>query len=72
MPLNEDIFGVGTTTELIVRWHDTIIVDFDKKNSKTFEQLKSLINGRDLKCFFLKVFYRLERVGNVINNPTIF
>ena len=36
MPLNEDIFGAGATIELIVRWHDTIIADFDKKNSRTF------------------------------------
>lgn len=55
MPLDEDIFGGGNSIELIVRWHDAIIADFDKKNSKTFEQLKTLIAGKELKCFFLKV-----------------
>jgi hypothetical protein len=55
MPLNEDIFGGGNAIELIVRWHDTIIADFDKRNSKTFEQLKTLLDGKEIKCFFLKV-----------------
>ena len=51
----EDIFGGGTAIELIIRWHDTIITDFDKNNSRTFEQLKTLIDGKELKCYFLKV-----------------
>lgn len=55
MPLNEDIFGGGTAIELIVRWHDTIISDFDKRNSKTFEQINKLIDGKDIKCYFLKI-----------------
>jgi hypothetical protein len=55
MPLNEDIFGGGNAIELIVRWHDTIIADFDKRNSKTFEQLKTLFDGKEIKCYFLKV-----------------
>lgn len=55
MPLNEDIFGGGNAIELIVRWHDTIIADFDKRNSKTFEQLKTLLDGKEIKCYFLKV-----------------
>ncbi len=56
MPINEeDIFGGGTSIELIIRWHDTIITDFDKLNSRTFEQLKTLIDRKELKCYFLKV-----------------
>ena len=56
MPIYEaDIFGGGNAIELIVRWHDTIIADFDKRNSKTFEQFKTLIDGKETKCFFLKV-----------------
>ena len=55
MPIHEDIFGAGNAIELIVRWHDKIISDFDKANSKTFEQLKTLIDGKELKCYFLKV-----------------
>jgi superfamily I DNA and/or RNA helicase len=55
MPIHEDIFGAGTAIELIVRWHDKIIADFDNANQKTFEQLKNLIDGQELKCFFLKV-----------------
>lgn len=55
MPIHEDIFGAGNAIELIVRWHDKIITDFDKSNSKTFEQIKNLIDGKELKCYFLKV-----------------
>lgn len=55
MPIHEDIFGAGNAIELIVRWNDTIIGEFDKRNSKTFEQLKKLIDGRELTCYFLKV-----------------
>ena len=55
MPLHEDIFGGGRSIELIVRWNDTIIADFDKKNSKTLEQLKAIVSGKELKCYFLKV-----------------
>ena len=53
--LEEDIFGGGTAIELIIRWHDTIITDFDKLNSRTFDQLKALIDNKELKCYFLKV-----------------
>lgn len=55
MPLNEDIFGGGNSIELIIRWHDTIIADFDKRNSKTFEQLKTLTDGKEVKCYLLKI-----------------
>mgnify|MGYP000063507743 FL=1 len=55
MPIHEDIFGAGNAIELIVRWHDKIIADFDNSNQKTFEQLKNLIDGQELKCYFLKV-----------------
>lgn len=55
MPIHEDIFGAGNAIELIVRWHDKIISDFDKANLKTFEQLKKLIDEQELKCYFLKV-----------------
>ncbi|MBS1571843.1 MAG: AAA family ATPase [Bacteroidetes bacterium] len=55
MPIHEDIFGAGNAIGLIVRWNDTIIGEFDKRNSKTFEQLKKLIDGQELKCYFLKV-----------------
>lgn len=55
MPIHEDIFGAGNAIELIVRWHDKIIADFANSNQKTFEQLKNLIDGQELKCYFLKV-----------------
>ena len=55
MPIHEDIFGAGIAIELIVRWHDKIIADFDNANQKTFEQLKKRIDGQELKCYFLKV-----------------
>ena len=59
MPIHEDIFGAGNAIELIVRWHDKIIADFDNSNQKTFEQLKNLIDGQELKCYFLKVLHVL-------------
>lgn len=55
MIIHEDIFGGGNAIELIIRWHDTIIADFDKRNSRTFEQLKTLTTGYEVKCYFLKV-----------------
>lgn len=55
MFLHEDIFGAGNAIELIIRWHETIIGEFNKKNQKSFEQLKTLIEGKELNCYFLKV-----------------
>jgi superfamily I DNA and/or RNA helicase len=63
MPIKEsDIFGGGNAIELIVRWHDTIIAEFDKRNSKTFEQLNLLITGKEIKCYFLKVKDNEQRI----------
>ena len=55
MSIHEDIFGAGTAIELIVRWHDIAISEFNKNNTKTFDQLKTLIFGTEHKCYFLKV-----------------
>ncbi len=55
MSIHEDIFGAGTAIELIIRWHDIAISEFNKNNTKTFDQLKTLISGTEHKCYFLKV-----------------
>lgn len=55
MSIHEDIFGVGKAIELIVRWHDVAISEFNKSNTKTFEQIKSLVSDSEQKCYFLKV-----------------
>lgn len=68
MPIHEDIFGAGNAIELIVRWHDTIIEEFNKKNPKTFEQLKSLIDGKELPCYFLKVKDNEQKILIPIND----
>jgi len=53
--IHEDIFGAGKAIELIVRWHDVAISEFNKSNAKTFEQIKSLVSDSEQKCHFLKV-----------------
>lgn len=55
MPINEDIFGGGNAIELIVRWHETAIQEFDNKNPKSYEWLKNQVSNREYKCYFLKV-----------------
>lgn len=62
MLIHEDIFGAGSAIELIVRWHDVIIAEFNKGNSKTFEQIKALIDGKELKCYFLKINDKEQRI----------
>ena len=55
MYVDDDIFGGGNAFDVIIRWHDTIIRNFDKENSKTFEQINSLLAGIERDCYFLKV-----------------
>jgi len=55
MTINEDIFGSGKVIELIIRWHDKAITEFHKHNTRSFEQLKTQIDGKELKCYFIKV-----------------
>jgi flagellar biosynthesis GTPase FlhF len=62
MPIYEDIFGGGNAIELIIRWHDTIIGEFNKRNNRTFEQLKSLIESKESTCFLLKVKDNEQRI----------
>ena len=62
MPIYEDIFGGGNTIELIIRWHDTIIGEFNKRNNRTFEQLKSLIEAKEVTCYLLKVKDNEQRI----------
>jgi hypothetical protein len=55
MPIHEDIFGGGRITEIIVRWHDHAVTEFDSKNPKSYEWLKLLVSSSEFKCIFLKV-----------------
>lgn len=55
MPLHEDIFGANNAIEIIVRWHEQAIADYNKFNSVTFEQLKTNFGNADFICHFLKV-----------------
>jgi hypothetical protein len=48
MAIHEDIFGGGNTIEVVVRWHDKAIAEFNKNSTKTFEQIKQLLEGKEL------------------------
>jgi len=62
MAIHEDIFGGGNAIEVIVRWHEKAISDFNKNSPKTYEQIKQLIDGKELKCYFLKVKELEQRI----------
>lgn len=53
--IHEDVFGSGKSMEVVFRWHEKAIADFNKDNSKSYEQVKQLIEGKELKCYWLKV-----------------
>jgi len=55
MSFNEDVFGRGNAIEVVVRWHEKAIADFNKNSPKSYEQIKQLLEGKELKCFWLKV-----------------
>ena len=40
---------------MVVRWHEKAISDFDKNSPKSYEQIKQLLEGKELKCYWLKV-----------------
>lgn len=71
MSIHEDIFGGGNAIELIVRWHDHGILEFNKNNSKTFDQLKGLISGVEQKCYFLKVKDAEQKIIIPLSNLNI-
>jgi len=62
MPLHEDIFGAGNTIEIIVRWHEQAIADYNKYNSVTFEQLKTNFVTSVFQCHFLKVKDKEQKI----------
>lgn len=51
----EDVFGGGNAIEVVVRWHEKAIADFNKNSAKSYEQIKQLLEGKELKCHWLKV-----------------
>lgn len=55
MAIHEDVFGGGNAIEVVIRWHEKAIADFNKNNSKSYEQVKQLLEGKELKCYWLKV-----------------
>lgn len=55
MSINEDIFGGGNAIEIVVRWHEKSVAEFNKNSVKTYEQIKELLEGKELKCYWLKV-----------------
>jgi DNA polymerase III delta prime subunit len=55
MSFNEDVFGGGNAIEVVVRWHEKAIADFNKNSPKSYEQIKQLLEGKELKCYWLKV-----------------
>lgn len=59
---HEDIFGGGKVLEIIVRWHDIIVADFNRNNAITIDQIKTLLNSGEQKCLFLKVNKDEQRI----------
>jgi DNA polymerase III delta prime subunit len=55
MAIHEDVFGGGNAIEVVVRWHEKNIFDFNKNSPKSYEQIKQLLVGKELKCYWLKV-----------------
>jgi superfamily I DNA and/or RNA helicase len=55
MAIHEDVFGGGNAIEVVIRWHEKAIADFNKSSSKSYEQVKQLLEGKELKCYWLKV-----------------
>lgn len=55
MAIHEDVFGGGNAIEVVVRWHEKAISDFNKNSPKSYEQIKQLLEGKELKCYWLKV-----------------
>lgn len=55
MAIHEDVFGGGNAIEVVIRWHEKAIADFNKNSSKSYEQVKQLLEGKELKCYWLKV-----------------
>lgn len=55
MAIHEDVFGGGNAIEVVVRWHEKAISDFNKNSPKFYEQIKQLLEGKELKCYWLKV-----------------
>lgn len=55
MAIHEDVFGGGNAIEVVVRWHEKAISDFNKNSPKSYEQIKQLLEGKELKCYWLKI-----------------
>lgn len=62
MPLHEDIFGIGEVIEIIVRWHEQAILNFNEYNSIKFELLKTYFDGSNFKGYFLKVKDKEQKI----------
>jgi len=71
MAIYEDVFGGGNAIEVVIRWHEKAIADFNKNNSKSYEQVKQLLEGKELKCYWLKVKDIEQRIVIPIHDQDI-
>lgn len=55
MPIfDQDIYGQQNIIELVIRFHEKAIAEFDKSNSVSYQALKQEINGKEMDCYFHK------------------
>jgi superfamily I DNA and/or RNA helicase len=71
MAIHEDVFGGGNAIEVVIRWHEKAIADFNKNSSKSYEQVKQLLEGKELKCYWLKVKDIEQRIIVPLNDEDI-
>lgn len=57
----EDIFN-DDALKVVVRFHPNSINYFDKNNSVKFSRLKSILNGQELKSYFLKLDDEVQKI----------
>src|SRR5687768_3081794 len=55
MAIHEDIFGELPVIEVIIRWHDKAINDFNSINTRKFDEIRSDILLGNKEAYFLKV-----------------
>jgi superfamily I DNA and/or RNA helicase len=55
MPIfDQDIYGQQNIIELVIRFHEKAITEFDKSNSISYQALNQEINGKEMNCYFQK------------------
>lgn len=51
---DEDIFGQQNVIELVIRFDERAITEFDKNNVISYQALSQEINGKEMNCYFHK------------------